>query len=894
MIPWLFGLDPDAAISITGLSFRTGWASWVMVFLLLGAIGVSFWLYRQEKTLRPWERIVLSALRMAAMAVLIVALFQPAIEIEVQRPVQSNVLVLLDRSASMAIEDVRKDPADLAEAAMALHVIEFKQSERPAAIRQAEDNMQHALDLLRAGEIETARDAQTQAAEALTQLRELMQNDYDEGKLAPGAMDQLRSLAEAQKVMPTQLAVDSGRADSQIPAQKQMLQDFRLLAPELRNEVVEVPEKQKGPLGKTPRWRMVQGVWSNPELELTKKLSEIGQVRFFTFAESLDSVAEPDLSADKVTGSSTYLGEAMEEVVSRYAGSPIAGVLVMTDGANNGGLDPQGVARRLGQRGVPVYAVGIGLANPDDLVLHSIVAQDVVFGGDLVPIRVQLNSTGYERRATTLSVQLDGQEVARKSVVLTGQSQLEEISFAAETSPGPKLLEVTLQPLADEAILENNTIRRTVRVVDEKIKVLYVEGSPRWEYRYLRAILKRDPRMETTFLMTEGDRELARASSEHIARFPDDPEETFKYDLVILGDVKSTHFTPTQLQRLEQLVRERGGSLIVLAGHKYLPADYLDTPLMQMLPVWIEPTEWEQLNKDVYPVLTDAGQKTTVMSLDGTEARNRALWANCKPLSKAPPVTGAKRGAVVLAVLSDAARRAEPLPIIAWGRYGSGKVMFVGTDRLWRLRQKVGDLYHTRFWSQAIQFLSLSRLLGENARIHFETHPRVVHVGEPVEIYANVLNESYQPSHAPRINAEVRQSLDEFSAGAPISLRAVPGMAGLFHGVYTPREEGHFQVTAPEEPAGVANLAEFDVIAGTGEQLDPAMRQKDLRKIADLSDGMYSSVRGIPRLVDAMQARDRIDVLHRRIEIWDSWMIVMAFVVLASVEWIWRRRRDLV
>jgi uncharacterized membrane protein len=866
--------------------------------LLVAALIFSIIVYRRERMLRRGERVALGVLRLAVLALLLLVLWQPVANILLTRSIRPHVLVLADASQSMNIRDTRKDPADLAEAAMALGRIEFENPRAYDALHQARESMRQAATALRRNQIQEAREHQRQADESLARLESVLQQGAPDGNLSVRLDQPLTDMRSKQKMLAEAKLMDGAEDLDQLAQQQQALAEqarrFRSL---LDSRTAAVSDDLKEQLSLVPRLELSEALLQADTGGFMAEVSDEADVHTFAFGDRLQPV-EPgdDLLGEQEQGeplaTSTQLGTALQQAVDRYSGLPVAGVVVFSDGAWNAGLDPLSVSARLGQQGIGVYPVGVGLASPDDLSLRAMVAQEVVFSGDLVPVRVQVLSSGYENRSTLLSVLLDGEEVARKTIVLTGKPQLEELSFKLDAASGMHRLAVTIQSLGDEAVQENNRLERSVRVVDEKIRVLCIEGSPRWEYRYLRAILKRDPRIEATFLTTEGDRELARASKEHIARFPEDPAEAFKYDLIILGDVRATTFTPAQLERMEQLVFERGGSLILLAGPKHIPAEYVNTPIDQMMPVWPESGEWEEVSQDVYPVLTEAGRESTVMQLETSESLNKAAWAKVKPLTRVPAVTSAKHTAEVLAVLSDSAQRGRELPLIAWHRYGAGKVMFVGSDRLWRLRAKVGDEYHVKFWSQAIQFLTLSRLLGENSRISFAVSRKEVAVGQPVEIYAGALSETYEPASGPSLVAEIDLP-GQGDRTQRITLRPVPNTPGFYHGLYTPQQEGGFVISAEERDRDISNTVQFTALMGAQERQEAAMQRQTLEKMAELSGGRYFSIRELPLLGASLEGIRTELTSAKQIELWDTWVFPILFVLLAGIEWTWRRRKDM-
>lgn len=647
------------------------------------------------------------------------------------------------------------------------------------------------------------------------------------------------------------------------------------------------------------RLDLAKGILENPHLDIFTRLARNCRLRYFSFGDTVQPTSgEGDALAASLRklepkGKSTRLGTAIDDVVSRYSGQPIAGVLVLTDGASNEGLEPLEVARKMKDRGIPLFPVGIGVPDPPDVRLEGLVVQDTVFAKDRVPVRFRITSKGFTNRHVDLTVTVNGKEIARKDVVLTGEPQFEELSFLPDETAGTLKLEVAASPLPGEIVADNNRLTRDLRVIDEKIKVLYVEGKPRWEYRYLRAVLLRDHRLDVKFLMTQGDRDLAKASERYLDRFPEVAGEAFVFDLVILGDVPASYFTPAQLSRMEQLVRERGGSLLVLPGHQNPLTTYLGTPIEGVLPVRLQPEAWESVDETVYPTPTSKGDEMTVVTLEMPEERNAARWAHVRPLYQVPALAGAKPAATVLATLSDAPRRREPYPLICWQRYGRGKAMFVGTDQLWRVRFKVGDQYHARYWGQVIQFLTLSRLLGENKRIQIETGRRSFRTGERVQLYANVLSEAYEPVNLASYTLYVERPEGQAET-TQLKLDPVKDVPGLYQGFFTPELEGRYLLRTAPADREYSNTVELQVATTPLEQLEPAMQEDALRKLAEISGGRYFAIRDLPELPDALQQEVQTTIIRREKELWDLPAIFVLLLLCAATEWFFRRRYDLI
>jgi uncharacterized membrane protein len=441
--------------------------------------------------------------------------------------------------------------------------------------------------------------------------------------------------------------------------------------------------------------------------------------------------------------------------------------------------------------------------------------------------------------------------------------------------------------------MANNRLERSIRVVNEKVNVLYIEGNNRWEFRYLTAILKRDPRLNTTFISSSAGPDFARNSPEHLERFPSKREEAFKYDLVILGDVDSAFFTPEELGLLEELIRDRGGSLLVLCGPMDTPASFAGTPVETMLPVRFDAeSEWELTSESAYPVLTSEGRSSMVMVLENEPEENDRIWSRVAPLDHLPPLLAAKPGATVLATLSETAEGSQRYPLVAWQRYGTGKCMSIATDRLWRLRFKTGDKYHWRVWSQSIQFLTLSRLMGEHKRIRLETHRTTYERGEQARLYAHVLDEDYEPVSQPSFEITVK-GVDGNTLQESLNLQPDRDTPGLYEGFFTPSVAGRYRVEANEDDQEVSNTTEFQV-ADVKQELSRTDADIDqMKRIASLTGGASLGIRDLSQLPALLKNSPVETTVRSERPLWDNWIVVLILVALLGTEWILRRKHDL-
>lgn len=658
--------------------------------------------------------------------------------------------------------------------------------------------------------------------------------------------------------------------------------------------------KQREAIASATRLDLATNLLAKNGRQVLETIGLGADVRYHTFGSdtqlicdesSLESGIAQKLDA---TGKRTSIVDAIETVTKSGSTRP-AGVVVLSDGIETGASRrTESVLQDLGARGIPVYTVPFGLPDPDDVSIRNVVMQEVAYSGDRVPVRVQLQSKGYEKRTAKLSVLLNGRTVSSRTVRFEGGLQFEDIDFRVDIyEKGAVQIEVIVEPFDDEVSAENNRAARSIRVVNEKVNVLYIEGNARWEYRYLRAILKRDPRINATFIGSNVGPEVARNSNEHIDRFPANREDAFQYDLVILGDVDAGFFSEDELALLEELVRDRGASLLMLCGPMHSPSSYAGTPVQVMLPVRFEAdSPWEEVAESVYPVLTPEGRSSLVMTLENEAELNDRIWSRMAPMDHLPPLRGAKAGATVLAVLSDSIDREQGYPLVAWQRYGTGKCMSIATDRLWRLRYKTGDKYHWRVWSQCIQFMTLSRLMGEHKRIRLETDRSIYPAGSQCRVYAHVLDDNFDPV--------VQTSFDVFVTGlsgqqARQRLRLRPDRAhpGLFEGYFAASSPGRYRLESNENDQPISNTTEFQVADENRELADTDLDLENLKRIASLTGGECLRVHDFSKLVELVDQQPVTTTVLSERSLWDNGWMLGLLVGLLGLEWIQRRRHDL-
>lgn len=586
----------------------------------------------------------------------------------------------------------------------------------------------------------------------------------------------------------------------------------------------------------------------------------------------------------------TSVGGALREALDRQRGRPVGGLVLFTDGLDNTGPDPRAAAALAAEAGVPLYLVGFGLPAPRDLILAALDAQDLAFARDEVAVRATVRAQGLAGETALVRLYVDGTAVDERPAPLAADAETIVTLRFTPPAAGDFELRVEVEPRADEILAENNARRQRLRVTDEKIRVLFLEQSPRWEFRYLQTLLLRDPHVELKCVLFDADPAIARApDSPYLPGFPARRDDLLRFDLVVFGDVDPRNFTPVQLENLADFVSRYGGSLVMVAGRRFSPAAYADSALAGLLPVVPGPGETageaEDFTTPVPLALTAAGRASPLLRLvDDDDEANAEKWAALPPLYWIAPVAAAKPGAQVLVTGGGGD---APTPVIALQTYGAGQAMFIGTDNTWRWRRNEGEAFHIAFWGRVIQRLALQHLLGGGRRQQVTLDRAEAAPGEPVAVTARLFDEAFEPltDDAAAVTLEPRGGPD---AARPlvVPLRAVPGQPGVFQGEFPAPAPGPWRASAGEGGEGGADLEVVEAAFEAGATgLDEAL----LRELAAVTGGAYLREDEVARLPDLARARAPRVRSTVDVDLWASPLWFLLIVLFAGTEWALRR-----
>lgn len=648
-----------------------------------------------------------------------------------------------------------------------------------------------------------------------------------------------------------------------------------------------------------------------------------------TLAESGEIPAgKESLTQAQATGNASRLGDGVEAVLKSFRGGSLTAIIMLTDGVTTVGDDLTTAGREAARAGVPLYLVGIGDARePPDLILSDLKADDVVLKGDQILFEARLTAKGPDPAKTVPVVLYERQgdklfERARENVRPDPSGK--PVPVRLEHTPeeaGEKtfVLDVPIQP--GEAEPGNNRLERTILVTESRrIRVLYVEGYPRYEFRFVKALLERETEsvrgnktIDLSTLLLDAAPGYAEQDRSALRAFPT-RSELFEYDVVILGDLDPQQIPKaTQtFQDLAEFVKTRGGGLLFIAGSQANPHKLFSTPLGELLPVQPsdshppEPASEVGVSPDGYrPKLTPFGQTHPLFRFAPDSAENARVWAGLRPLVWASTSYRKKHTAEVLAVHPE--RSAEDdgsagHPLVLQQFIGSGRVVFLGFDDTWRWRFRNGETRFDQFWVQAVRVLARSRVSRTELRADKQTAYRR---GEPIRLTVRFPDDAPPPAADTAVKVTVHRGplkqADGTVIGGPaesttVQLAKVEGSRATYQTLITRTPEGdyRFHLTAPES-SGSPPRAEARVLPPPGELERLEMNRPDLLRAAAESRGKFYSLADADQLIDALPEVVRVPLNQpvTPVPLWSHAGVFGLIISLLGAEWLLRRRERL-
>jgi uncharacterized membrane protein len=649
--------------------------------------------------------------------------------------------------------------------------------------------------------------------------------------------------------------------------------------------------------GDAPRSSLISRAFSSEEAGLLSALSERFTLRFFRFGAD---VARHDLAQPLAFGETqTNLGGALEGVRRELTGVPLAGVVVVTDGAQNAGEHLAESILQYQSDGVPIYTVGVGReVLPRDIELSRVETPHQVLKGSSVMVDVMLTQSGFRGDRVTLNVEDGGRIVNSQEVRLAGDREATVVRVKlTATEAGARLFRFHVPPQPGELVIENNAREVMISVEDRREKILYFEGEPRFEVKFIRRALEDDQNIQVVTLQRTAENKYLRLGvddpDELVAGFPETREELFAYRGIILGSVEASYFSHSQLVLLEEFVGQRGGGLLVLGGRRaFGEGGYAGTPLEPVLPVVLPRTADTEFFSEVAVRPTPAGLVHPVTRLVDDAEQSRQQWTGLPHVSLLNPITQSKPGASTL-LTGRADASGESYVVLAFQRYGKGKaIAFAAQDSwLWQMHADIplDDMTHETFWRQMLRWL----VSNVPDLVTVATTTEQVEPGETVTITADVRDSSYLGVNGAQVTASVTDALGT-ETEYPMEWTVTED--GLYRGSLTTGLAGRYdiRVVARREDTTLGEgHAALRAEPQPTEFFSPAMRGDLLKDVAAQTGGRFYTEATLGGLAEDVRYTESGMTRVESRDLWDSPALFLTLLAVVSLEWLLRRRRGL-
>ena len=604
--------------------------------------------------------------------------------------------------------------------------------------------------------------------------------------------------------------------------------------------------------------------------------------------EKMDVHIEP--FSPLLPGRGSDLFEPLAEAPEKFRN--LRGIVLISDGDWNEGRPPVEGALRLRLKGIPVFTIAAGSdTRLPDVELLSLDAPTFGVAGKSVRIPFTVESAMPRDYVTTVTFRTsDGDEVSKELRVLPMGRTSDFILWKPKTT-GDFTVSLEVPKHADETLVDNNQLSAPISIREEKLRVLVVESYPRWEYRYLRNALSRDPGIELACLLFHpGLTKVGGGNKDYIKQFPAGLDELSKFDVVFLGDVglEENQLTVEQCRLLKGLVEHQASGLVFLPGMHGKQFSLLDTELGDLCPVVLDaaqPGGWGSRTPSHFE-LTELGRRSLLTKLADTQDDNIEVWEGLPGFQWHAPVQRAKAGSDVLCVHKDATNENGRLPLLVTRTFGAGKVLFMGTDGAWRWRKGVEDKYHYRFWGQVVRWMAYQRNMakGETQRLFYT--PDQPQMKQAVSLHAIVMEKSGEPLHDGEVTARITAPSGK---GEVVRFHSAGDEWGVFTGRFTALEPGKHQVILSCRQTNASLETSLYVQGVATERVGRPARPEVLGEIARVTRGRTIGPDKLDEVVRSIAELPDPPPLERRVQLWSSPFAAAVMILLMGIFWAGRK-----
>jgi uncharacterized membrane protein len=633
------------------------------------------------------------------------------------------------------------------------------------------------------------------------------------------------------------------------------------------------------------------------KMEETAFLAELAKrfkVRLVTFnseARRVETIEEI-----RFDGKRTRL-EAPVDLLQQELGTlPVTGVVLMTDGADNASEAFSVALSRLQKRKIPFYTVGVGSETiTKDAEIVKVSSPREMLKDSTAVVTLSIKSAGLSGRAANIDIRENNSLLTTQSVTLPKDGEIVEVPLDIPVkNVGNSVFKFEIRA-AEDRIPQNNTLDSLITIRDDHPKILYLEGEPRWQYKFGGRAIEDDPNLEVErMLRTSQNKFYYQVSKTGVLAegFPKTPEELFQYSGIVFGSMESAFFSQEQRKMVVDFVNQRGGGFLMVGGkNSFSSGLYQNTDIASILPVELLPDKALPVLDEVRFVPTEYGETHNMMRLASDPKKNRDIWDKLPPLPDFNRVGEIKPGGVVLARGEPDKSSGNPI-LLAYQRYGRGRSMVFtsGGSWHWQMLMHSEDQTYELFWKQVLRWL----VAASPAQVSVTSDKDTYLPGELVSISSEVANKKFEGQNNARVTLRVTDP-DGQSDTLPLD------WSGTQDGTYQTQlnaatKEGTYQIQV-DAVQGAETLgtykAAFQVKDRPVEFYDAALNAGSLRSIADQTSGRYYPLERIAEIPEDAIYVDSPSSFMEQKELWDVPILFMLLTAFLGGEWLWRKKKGL-
>lgn len=691
--------------------------------------------------------------------------------------------------------------------------------------------------------------------------------------------------------------------------------------------------------GEGSRMERVQALLLNDDRAWLRRLAERNALAIFGFGERLDpiagassapthpasagaaSAADPASEADiraalRAAQSRTDLSSALTEAAIRHADTPIAAVVVISDGQLNAGAPLEDAAAVVERNRCPVYTIGVGSpVEPPNVRVVNIAAPATVSMGDPIELRVELGASGVAEADLVLEIiaepdvspsrPAEPEVVARREVRLGEAQPTADLRIPLEArKPGETVYRARVASIDGEGVLTDNEMSASVRVQEDRLRVLLLAGRPSFEYRFVSSLLQRDNTIDVSCWLQSADAQAVRDGDVKLDELPRAPEKLFQYDAILLLDPDPRELDASWAVNVRRLVDDLGGGVLYQAGPQFSTRWFADNRLQDLnstLPVVPDPDAGVRLSEFgafrtrsyAYRLAEERGDHPLVKLSQSAEP---VRWDALAPAWWYFPLLGEKPLATVLLRAGTSARstsEAQPA-ILATQPFGAGRTVYIGFDGTWRWRGAAESVFN-RFWVQAVRYLAQARRQNSSNRGAIVLDRDRYHAGDYAKLETRILNPDFSPWHEPRVDATF--TLPDGRTRS-VALDAIADREGWYSGRVEIDWHGSALIQVPlpgDEGSGAAQLVRrLDVQPSDAEMRALRLNEEPLIELSERTNGRYLPLTEAGALPSELENADQVRTTRGADRpLWDRSWVLLVLIAALAVEWTLRRRNHL-